>query len=155
MDDIDDIDEENRTHTCTDDVAPSRASRDQTGQHEAIAASGPQCPLHFAMQRLADSAVAQLVYYAHGECSPRPELLREVERWQRLHALVARGICPASRQATAADQDLASALALVPEGQFTALREMLARCAAFTQGAGCPLDAPSRVELFTDEHASR
>lgn len=107
-----------------------------------------QCPLHVSMQRLARAAVSQLVYYADGEYLPRPDLLDDLERWQRLHALIAARICPASRRTSPSGHDLDAARALVPEAQFTALREMLGRCAAHSQGDACPLDAESELELF-------
>jgi hypothetical protein len=109
-----------------------------------------QCPLHFTMQRLARAAVSQLVYYADGEYVPRANLLDDLERWQSLHALVATRICPASRRTSSAEDDLHAAQALVPEAQFTALREMLARCAAREQGDACPLGAESELEPFGD-----
>ena len=37
------------------------------------------CPLHVAMQELAQAAVSQLAYYAEGEYTPRPDLMRELD----------------------------------------------------------------------------
>jgi hypothetical protein len=37
------------------------------------------CPLHLAMERIAQAAVSQTLYYAQGEYAPRPEILRELE----------------------------------------------------------------------------
>lgn len=111
-----------------------------------------QCPLQFAMQQLAHAAVAQLVYYAHGEYVPRPELARELERWQRLHDLIARRICPASRAVETdpsdLDPDRDAVLALIPEGQFAGLRHMLARCSVRQRGDACPLERDPVVNLF-------
>jgi len=115
------------------------------------AADEAQCPLHFAMQQLAHAAVSQLVYYADGEYVPRPDLLRDLERWQRLHGLIAGSICPASRAAHAGSANLCAALALIPEAQFTAQREMLARCAAHGCGDACPLERASELSLFDRE----
>ncbi len=112
------------------------------------AADEAACPLHFVMEQLAQAAVSQLVYYADGEYVPRPDLLRELERWQRLHGLIAGCICPASRAAHASSANLCAALALIPEAQFTAQREMLARCAERGCGDACPLERGSELNLF-------
>jgi hypothetical protein len=61
-------------------------------------AAKPLCPLHLAMQELARAAVSQLVYYAEGEYASRPDLMRELDRWQQAHRLIADGICPAARK---------------------------------------------------------
>ncbi len=110
-----------------------------------------QCPLHFAIQQLAQAAVSQLVFYADGEYAPRPDLLRELERWQRLHSLIAGRICPASRAGNGGAAHLCAALALIPEAQFTAQREMLARCTARSCGDACPLERGSVLNLFDRE----
>ncbi len=110
-----------------------------------------RCPLHFAMEQLAHAAVAQLVYYAHGEYLPRADLLRDLERWQRVHALIAERICPATCSAGASLASLCAALALIPEARFAAQREMLARCAARDRGDACPLEQASEPRLFDGE----
>jgi hypothetical protein len=116
-----------------------------------VRASEAQCPLHFAMQQIAQAAVSQLVYYAHGEYVPRPKLLRDLERWQRLHSLIVGRICPVSRTGAPSASDLCGAAALIPEAQFTAQREMLARCALRDRGDPCPLEQISELNLFDGE----
>jgi hypothetical protein len=106
--------------------------------------------MHFAMQRLTRAAVSQLVYYADGEYAPRPNLLHDLERWQRLHGLVATRICPAGRMSPMTEADLRAAQELVPEAQFTALREMLARCGGRAAGDACPLEGESPLEPFSE-----
>lgn len=124
---------------------------DEVGaQREAASHECAQCPLHFSMQRLTRAAVSQLVYYADGEYAPRRNLLGELERWQRLHALIATRICPASRQALSTTDDIVAAQRMIPEAQFTALREMLERCAARQAGDACPLEGAPRLEPFSE-----
>lgn len=135
--------------TNTSDDAAS-IGRDAGGQPTGTQHECAQCPLHITMQRLTRAAVSQLVYYADGEYVPRPNLLRELERWQRLHALVATRICPASREALSTAADVSAARELVPEAQFTALREMLSRCAARQAGDACPLERASHLEPFSE-----
>jgi len=138
-------------HPCERDIRPVRT--DRSGRSDRLRSLGdtPQCPLHFAMQRLAETAVSQLVYYADGEYVPRPDLLRDLERWQRLHRLIAGSICPASRAVEASAADLCAALALIPEAQFTAQREMLSRCAARGHGDACPLEREAGLNPFGGE----
>ena len=123
-------------------------------QGEGYSASAPtacaQCPLHFAMQRLTRAAVSQLVYYADGEYTPRPQLLRELDRWQRFHGLIATQICPAGRESAMTVDDLQAAQALITEAQFTALRELLPRCGERGAGDPCPLESESPLEPFSE-----
>jgi hypothetical protein len=106
------------------------------------------CPLHFAMARLAELAVRQHVLYEQGEYTPRPELLTELDRWARLHALIARHICPASRQSTPNRGRLEGALSGLAEPTRGHLRLMLARCAAHDGEDGCPLVAEPGERLL-------
>ncbi len=112
-------------------------------------AGEPLCPLHLVMQELARAAVSQLVYYAEGEYAPRPDLLRELERWQQAHRLIADGICPASRTEAAPAVALFAGCALIPEDRFAAERELLGCCAQREKGDPCPLGGESEVSLFT------
>lgn len=135
------------TNTCSDATS---VGEDAGGQRTSAQLECAQCPLHVTMQRLTRAAVSQLVYYADGEYAPRPNLLHDLERWQRLHALIATRICPALRQAPSTTTDVSAAQELVPEAQFTALREMMARCAARQAGDACPLESVSHLEPFCE-----
>jgi hypothetical protein len=115
--------------------------------------SGPDtadalCPLHVAMQGIAQSAVSQLVYYAQGEYVPRTELLQELERWQQLHQLIATRICPSSRTETATAAAVTMACALIPEGHYTSQRNLIRRCADCSRGDSCPLEHEAELPLF-------
>ena len=77
------------------------------------------CPLHVAMQGLAQAAVSQLVYYAQGEYAPRADLVQDLERWQQLHRLIATRICPASRTERATAAAVTVACGLLPERDYT------------------------------------
>ena len=103
------------------------------------------CPLHLAMERIAESAVSQTLYYAQGEYAPRPELLRELARWQQVHQLVVTHICPASRTEKASAAAVTMACALIPEDCYTNQRNLVHRCACRSQSDPCPLE--SEVEL--------
>jgi hypothetical protein len=107
------------------------------------------CPLHVAMQELAEAAVCQLVYYAEGEYAPRPDLLRELERWQQAHRLIADSVCPASRTGANPAVALSVVSALIPEDRFTPAREALRCCAQRDQSDPCPFAGESEVSPFT------
>jgi hypothetical protein len=100
------------------------------------------------MQRLARAAVSQLIFYAEGECAPRPSLLHELERWQRLHSMLATHICPTRRHASLNDANLSAVQALIPEAQFDALREIIRQCGECGAGDACPLEREPQLELF-------
>lgn len=106
------------------------------------------CPLHVAMQELAQAAVSQLVYYAEGEYAPRPYLMRGLERWRQARRLIAAGVCLALRT----EDDPAAALrvvcALIPEDRFATAREVLRSCAQRDESDPCPLVGESDVRLF-------
>jgi hypothetical protein len=97
------------------------------------------------MERIAESAVSQVLYYAQGEYAPRPELLSELERWQHLHQLVASHICPSLRTEKATAAAVTMACALIPDDRYTGQRNLIRRCACRTQSDPCPLE--SEVEL--------
>jgi hypothetical protein len=111
----------------------------------------PLCPLHLAMHELARAAVSQLVYYAEGEYAPRRDLMRELDRWQQAHRLIADGICPASRTQANPAVALCTACSLIPEDRFAAERELLRSCAQRDQSDPCPLGGESELSLFTSD----
>ena len=78
------------------------------------------CPLRFVMQQLASTTVSQSVFYAEGEYAPRPDLLEDLERWERLHRLIACRICPALRTGGNIASDLTQRLRCSPRHSFTA-----------------------------------
>jgi hypothetical protein len=100
------------------------------------------------MQALARAAVCQLVYYAEGEYAPRPDLMRELERWQQAHRLIADGVCPASRKG-GPELALCDVYSLIPEDRFATAREALRCCAQRDESDPCPLEGASEVSLFT------
>ena len=112
-------------------------------------ATKPLCPLHLAMQELAQAAVSQLVYYAEGEYAPRPDLMRELERWQQAHRLIADYLCPASRTACDPAVALRVACTLIPEDCYATMRETLRCCAQRNESDPCPLAGASEAHLFT------
>ena len=102
-----------------------------------------ECPLHLAMEEIANTAVTQHVLYLEGECQPRPELLGQLEVWTSLHALIRSRVCVASRETTMSPEELASALDTLTDGtdiadspRLQGLRAGLAACARATS---CPL----------------
>src|SRR5690348_15113921 len=120
----DDMSKKDETCVGTIDTA-SRALTPSIGQLSAesgVEAEEETCPLHLAMERIAESAVSQTLYYAQGEYAPRAELLRELERWQQLHQLVATHICPALRREKATAAAVTMACALIPEDRYTGQR---------------------------------
>ncbi len=123
-------------------------------EHESEGCAGERlCPLHFAMQQLAYTAVSQFVFYAEGEYTPRPDLLEDLVRWERLHRLIACRICPALRIGGNIASALDAALALLPEAQFHRQRQMLARCASCDQQDACPLESESDLHLFASHYS--
>jgi hypothetical protein len=118
------------------------------------AASG--CPLHIAMRRLAEAAVAQHIRYSQGEMAPRPELMADLLAWNRLHTLTLRAICPALRDFALAPGESATsgpaqggvdaaaraAIDALPDDVTPSEREelytSLMRCAAGSRGDPCP-----------------
>jgi hypothetical protein len=139
--------EKHEARKGTDDTA-SRPQTPSSGQQSAESGAEAEealCPLHLAMERIAQSAVSQTLYYAQGEYAPRPELLRELERWQQLHQLVATHICPALRTEKASAAAVTMACALIPEDRYAGQRNLIRRCASRTQSDPCPLE--SEVEL--------
>jgi hypothetical protein len=107
------------------------------------------CPLHVAMQGLAQAAVSQLVYYAQGEYAPRADLVQELERWQQLHRLIATRICPASRVGRATAAAVTVACDLLPERDYTGQRDLLRRCACRNQSDPCPLEDEGELRPFS------
>ena len=107
------------------------------------------CPLHVAMQGLAQAAVSQLLYYAQGEYAPRAELVQELERWQQLHRLIATHICPASRTERATAAAVTVACGLIPERDYTGQRDLLRRCACRNQSDPCPLEGEGELRPFS------
>jgi len=107
------------------------------------------CPLHVAMQGLAQAGVAQLLYYAQGEYAPRAELAQELDRWQQLHSLVATYICPASRTERATAAAVAMACGLIPESCYSGQRNLLQRCACRERGDPCPLEGEAELRPFS------
>lgn len=103
-----------------------------------------ECPLHVAMEEIAQVAVRQHVLYVEGECQPRPELVNRLERWLALHARIRSAICAASRSGAISVDDLERTLdaLLPPPGdvdalpQWRRLRRALTACAT---SATCPL----------------
>ena len=143
--------EKHEARERTNDPA-SRAQTPSIGQQSAE--PGPEteealCPLHLAMERIAKSAVSQVLYYAQGEYAPRPELLRELERWQQLHQLVATHICPSSRTEKATAAAVTMARALIPESPYTSLRNLVRRCACCDQSDPCPLESEAELRPFS------
>jgi hypothetical protein len=135
-----------------DDPGPSQLPIDFLRTYASSGrATEPLCPLHLAMQELARAAVSQLVYYAEGEYAPRPDLLRELERWQRAHCVIADGVCPASRTAGDPAVALRVACTLIPEDRFATARELLRCCAQRKASDPCPLAGESEVRLFTPQ----
>jgi hypothetical protein len=97
------------------------------------------------MEQIAESAVSQTLYYAQGEYAPRPEVMRELQRWHQLHQLVATHICPSSRTERVTAAAVTMACALIPEDRYTDQRNLMRRCACRPQSDPCPLE--SEVEL--------
>ena len=135
-----------------DDPGPVQSPIDflRTGASSGRTAE-PLCPLHLAMQELARAAVSQLVYYAEGEYAPRPDLMRELERWQQAHRLIADGVCPASRTTGDPAATLDDIFSLIPEDCFAPAREALRCCAQRDKSDPCPLGGESEVSLFTSQ----
>jgi hypothetical protein len=143
--------EKHEAREGTNDPA-SRAQVPSIGQQSTESgaeADEALCPLHLAMQRIAEAAVSQTLYYAQGEYAPRPELLRELERWQQLHQLVATHICPSSRTEKATAAAVTMACALIPERGYASLRTLVRCCACRTQGDPCPLESEAELRPFS------
>ncbi len=121
----------------------------QLSAESSVEAEEELCPLHLAMERIAASAVSQTLYYAQGEYAPRPELLRELERWQQLHQLVATHICPALRTEKATAAAVTMACVLIPESRYTSLRHLVRRCACCDQSDPCPLESEAELRPFS------
>jgi hypothetical protein len=139
--------EKHETRKRIDDTA-DRAKTPSSGQQRAEPGSEAEetlCPLHLAMERIAESAVSQTLYYAQGEYAPRPELLSELERWGQVHQLVVTHICPAARTQKATAAAVTMACGLIHEERYAGQRNLIRRCACRTQGDPCPLE--SEVEL--------
>lgn len=110
-----------------------------------------ECPLHVAMEAIAQLAVRQHVLHLEGECQPRPELVQRLEQWLALYARIRTHICAATRSTTIPPDELERALdALLPPPtdmmelpQWRRLRRALAACAT---SPTCPLgmDAAER-----------
>ena len=146
-----DMSEKHEAREGTNDTA-SCAQTPSFGPHSAE--SGPEaeetlCPLHLAMERIAESAVSQTLYYAQGEYAPRPELLRELERWQQLHQLVVTHICPSSRTEKVTAAAVTMACALIPEDRYTNQRDLIRRCACRPPSDPCPLEGEGELRPFT------
>jgi hypothetical protein len=111
-----------------------------------------ECPHHVAIEGIAQAAVKQHVLFLEGECQPRSDLLRRLDAWSSLHALIRSRICVASRVATISPDELEHSLDVLsrdltelkddssPLGHRQ-LRDALAGCA---QAVTCPLGALSR-----------
>jgi hypothetical protein len=111
-----------------------------------------ECPHHVAIEGIAQAAVKQHVLFLEGECQPRNDLLRRLDAWSSLHALIRSRICVASRVATISPDELERTLDALsrdlPELRgdagpldYRQLRDALAGCA---QAVTCPLGALSR-----------
>ena len=109
------------------------------------------CPLHVALQELAQAAVSQSVYYAEGEYTPRPHLMRELERWQQAHRLIADGVCPGSRAAGIPTVALGGVRSLIPEDRFATVHETHRRCSQRNKSDPCPLAGESDARLVTSQ----
>jgi hypothetical protein len=115
----------------------------------ALHTADARCPLHVAMQGVAHAAVSQLVYYAQGEYAPRTDLLRDLDRWQQLHHLIATHICPSSRTERATAAAVTMACALFPERGYTVQRNLLRCCACRERSDPCPLEGETEYDPFT------
>lgn len=123
---------------------PMNTKLETNQQHEPLRAPVClECPLHLAMEEIANTAVTQHVLHLEGECQPRPELLRQLEAWSALHTLIRTHVCVASREATIAFEELERALDALSDGMDIAnsprwqlLRAGLVACARATS---CPL----------------
>jgi hypothetical protein len=118
----------------TDTQQPHGNGEDRPQRQDSL------CPLHVAMQGVAQAAVSQLLYYAQGEYAPRAELVQELDRWHQLHSLIATHICPASRTERASAAAVTMARGLLPEPRYTDQRDLLGRCACRDCGDPCPLE---------------
>lgn len=103
-----------------------------------------ECPLQIAMRELAHSAVMQHVLYLEGECLPRPDLLRKLDRWFSLHRLIHTHICVACRTAEVSPGELETALATIvplPSDSTAPLwqRDLRVALTVCAQAASCPL----------------
>jgi hypothetical protein len=101
------------------------------------------------MERIAQAAVSQTLYYAQGEYAPHAELVQELERWRQVHQLVATHICPALRTEKASAAAVTMTCALIPERRYTGQRNLIRRCACRTQGDPCPLESEVEMRPFT------
>ena len=147
----DDMSKKDAPRVKTNDTA-SRAWAVSSGEQNAefgTQAEEALCPLHLAMERIAQAAVSQTLYYAQGEYAPRPELLCELERWQHVHQLVASHICPALRTENATAAAVTMACALIPEDRYTGQRNLIRRCACRTQSDPCPLESEGELRPFS------
>jgi hypothetical protein len=147
----DDMSKKHESQEGTNDTA-RHAQTPSIGMHRANAGAGAKetlCPLHLAMERIAESAVSQTLYYAQGEYAPRPELLRELERWQQFHQLVVTRICPALRTEKATAAALTMACALIPEDRYTDQRNLIRRCACRSPSDPCPLESEVVLRPFS------
>ncbi len=111
-----------------------------------------ECPHHVAIEGIAQAAVKQHVLFLEGECQPRSDLLRRLDAWSSLHALIRSRICVASRVATISPDELEHSLDVLSRDltelkddssplDHRQLRDALAGCA---QAVTCPLGALSR-----------
>lgn len=110
-----------------------------------------ECPLHVAIEEIAQHAVRQHVLYLEGECQPRPQLAERLEQWAALYTRIRTHICAATRGATLPPDELERALdALIPPPadetevpRWRRLRRALAACAIST---ACPLGTDGAEE---------
>ena len=111
-----------------------------------------ECPHHVTIEGIAQAAVKQHVLFLEGECQPRSDLLRRLDAWSSLHALIRSRICVASRVATISPDELEHSLDVLSRDltelkddssplDHRQLRDALAGCA---QAVTCPLGALSR-----------
>ncbi len=132
--------------SCDQIVAPevTASSLQPVAKHSVEATSSGECPLHVAMQELAQAAVRQHVLYLEGECLPRPELMQTIERWCSFSAIISSRVCVVSRTATIAPAELDAVLeTLFPSSRDAVMppirQSLFVSCTRCAQATSCPL----------------